>query len=158
VWVYGVDKNFQQKQGAPEDIGKQTEEPPQPVDDYQAEEIARRKAEVENVRRKVEEAIRNAADNGTMQKWEAEVQKHVDAEARAAKFEAEAEKQKCKAEAAEREAEAARVVVLEAASGLEKAAASEMLHEACNRARFARDKAVRARAGAESAARQARSW
>jgi hypothetical protein len=76
------------------------------MDGCQAEEIAKQKAEVENVRRKVGEAIRNAA--GTeMRRLEAEVQKHVDAEARAAKLEAEAEDAKCKAEAKEREADAA---------------------------------------------------
>ena len=158
MWVHGVDKNFQQKQGAPGDIGKQTEEPPQPVDDCQAEEIARRKAEVENVRRKVEEEIRQATNNGNLWRWEANVQKHVDAEARAARFEAEAEDAKCKAEAAEREAEAARVVVLEAASGLEKVAAGEIARLACNTATNARYVADCARTRAANAAREAQSW
>jgi hypothetical protein len=158
VWVHGVDKSFQQKQGAPEDIRKQTKEPPQPVDDCEAEEIARGKAEVENVRRKVEEAIRNAADNGTMRSWEAEVRKHVDAEARAAKFEAEAEDAKCKAEAAEREAKAARVVLREATSGLEKVAAGKVVRAASSRASYARDAADCARAQAANAAREAQSW
>jgi hypothetical protein len=54
------DKCFQEKQAGPEDVSKQTEEPPQPVDDCQAEEITRRKAEV--VRSKVEEAIRGLTD------------------------------------------------------------------------------------------------
>jgi hypothetical protein len=157
VWVHGVDKSFQQKQGAPEDIEKQTEEPPQPVDDCQAEEIAGRKAEVESVRRKVEDAIRNATYSGR-RRWEAEVQKHVDAEARAAKFEAQAEDAKCRAEAAEREAEAARVVVLEVTSGLEKAAAGEVVRAACNTASNARYEADCARIEAARAAREARSW
>ena len=125
----GVDQSFQQKQGAPEDIGKQTEELPQPMDDCQAEEIARRKAEVENVRRNVEEAMRNAT-NGTIARWNAEVQERAAEGARVAEFEAQAEDAMCKAEAAEREAEAARVVVLEAVSGLEKAAASEVARAA----------------------------
>jgi hypothetical protein len=156
--VNGVDKDVQEKQGAPEDTSKQTEEPPQPVDDCQAEEIARRKAEVENVRRKVEGVIRNAVYNGAKLRLEAEVRKHADAEARAAKCEAQAEDATCRAEAAEREAVAARVVVLEAAPGLEKAAASEVARAACNTGYNARREADRARVEAARAAREARSW
>jgi len=156
--VNGVDQSFQQKQGTPEDIGKQTEELPQPMDDCQAEEIARRKAEVENVRRKVEEAMRNAS-NGTMKRWKAKVQERAVDEARAAELEAKAEDAKCGAEAAEHEAEAAGVVVLEAVSGLEKAAASEVARAACRTAGEARHMANDARRAAKDAARTAaRSW
>jgi hypothetical protein len=128
------------------------------VDDCQAEKIARRKAEIENVRRKVEEEIRKARGSVKMRLWEAEVQKHVDAEARAARFEAEAEDAECEAEAAEREAEAARVVVLEAASRLEKVAAGEVARAACNTSRDARYGAACARDKAAKAAIKARSW
>jgi membrane protein involved in colicin uptake len=167
VWVNGVDKSFQEKQGAPENIGEQTEEPPQPMDDCQAKEIAMRKAEVENMRRKVEEAMRNA-DNRTMMKWKAEAKRRAEAEARAAelkaKAEAEAEDAKRKAEAAEREAEAAEreaeavnVVVLEAVSGLEKAAASEVASAASRTASKARYMADGA-ADAAKAAAKATPW
>jgi hypothetical protein len=154
VWVNGVDKGFQQKQGAPEDIGKQTEELSQPMDDCLAEEIARRKAEVENVRRKVEEVMHDAGDR-TMTKWKAEVQERADEEERAAELKAKAEVAKCNAEAAEREAEAARVVVLEAVSGLEKAAASEIVRAACSTARRAKLSADNAREAAKMAAKKA---
>ena len=154
MWVVGVDKSFQQKQGAPEDMGKQTEEPPQPMDDCQAEEIARREAEVENVRRKVEEAMRNA-DNQKMWGWEAEVQQRVNEEARAAELEAKAEDAKRKAEAADREAEATRVVVLEAVSGLEKVVAKEVLREALTTAYNAKNEADTASRLAATAARKA---
>jgi hypothetical protein len=157
VWVHGVDKSFQQKQEAPEDIGKQTKEPLQPVNGCEAEEIARQKAEVENVRRKVEETMRNAGD-GTMRKWKARLQNHVDAEARAAKFEAEEKDATSKAEAAEREAKAAKVVLLEATSGLEKVAASEVVHAAWSTVRKAGYEARCAREQAVNAAREARSW
>jgi hypothetical protein len=159
MWVNSVDQSFQQKQGVPEDIGKQTEELPQLMDDCEAEEIARRKAEVENVRRKVEEAIRKVDDNGTMWMWKAEVKKRAAEEARAAELEAKAEDAKCKAEAAEREAEAARVVVLEAVPGLEKMAASEVARAACGAARDARFMADNARVEATDAAgTAARLW
>ena len=150
MWVNEADKRFQKIQGAPEDIDKQTEEP----GDCEAEEIARRKAEVENVRRKVEEAIRNAG-YGKMNQWQAEVKRRVDEKARAAELEVKAEDAKCRAEAAGREAEAARVVVLEAVSDLEKAAASETAHAAYKEARDARYWADRAKGEASSAASQA---
>ena len=154
----GVDKSFQQKQGAPQDTGKQTKKPPQPMDDCQAEEIARRKAEVENVRRKVGEAIR-LADGRTVKRWEALVKERVNEEARVAELKATAEDEKCKAEAAEREAEAAKVVVLEAWSALEKAAASEVVREARKTASDARGRAERARVAAGGTARKAAwSW
>ena len=117
----GADKSLQKIQGAPEAIDEQTEEP----GDFEAEEIARRKAEVENVRRKVERAMRTAGQ-GTMRQWRTEVEKRVYEKAIAAELGAKAENAKCRAEAAEREAEVARVVVLEAVSELEKAAASEI--------------------------------
>ena len=151
----GVDKSFQQKQGAPESIaGKQTEQPPQPMDDCQAEEIARRKDEVENVRRKVEEAMRTAGAQKRM-KWKAEVDKRVAEEVKAAGLEARAKDAESKAEAAEREAEAARVVVLETELGLEKAAASEVAREACATAKSARSEADNATLWAANAARKA---
>ena len=156
--VNGIDQSFQQKQGAPEDIGKRTKEFPQSMNDCQAEEIARQEAEIENVQRKVEEAIRNAND-GKMRKWKTEVQERAVVEARAAEFKAKAEEAKCKAEAAEREAEAARVVVLQTVSGLEKAAASEVARAACSTATSARYWANDARFKAAEAARKAaRSW
>jgi hypothetical protein len=127
------------------------------MDDCEAEEIARRKAEVENVRRKVEEAMQKANYNGSMWKWEAEAEERAAEEARAAELEAKAEDATCKAEAAEREAEAARVVVLEAVSGLEKAAASEVVRAARKTASEAWHVVDRARAGAE-AARRAALW
>ena len=145
-----ADKRFQKTQGAPEDIDKQTEEP----GDFEAEEIARRKAEVENARRKVEEAMRFPA-YGKMGKWQAEVRKRVDEKARATELEVKAEDAKCRAEAAEREAEAARVVVLEAVSDLEKAAASEIARAAYKEAGDARNRAYRAKEEASSAASQA---
>jgi hypothetical protein len=154
VWVDGVDNIFQQKQRAPE----QTEEPPQPMDDFQTEEIARRKAEVENVRRKVEEAM-HSADGRTMRKWELQVNERSSEEARAADLEAKAEDAERKAEAAEREAEAARVLVLETVSGIEKAAAGEVSRLANRTAKQARNEADSARAGAAYAAQRAnRSW
>jgi hypothetical protein len=55
-----------------------------------------------------------------------EAEKRAAEETRASKLKAKAESAECKAQAAEREAQAARVVVLEAVSGLEKAAASEV--------------------------------
>jgi hypothetical protein len=143
--VNGVDKSFQQKQGAPDDIGKQTEEPPQLMSDSQAEEVARRRAEVENMRRKVEETMRKAGKK-TKSRWSAEVQKRVDEdwEARVAELEAEAEDAKCKAEVA-------KFVVLEA-SGLEKAAASDVARAACRTASEARYMVELARVEAEEAA------
>ena len=122
----GADKSLQKIQAAPEDIDKQTEEP----GDCQAEEIARRKAEVENARLKVEKSM-GAAGQGTMSRWQAEVDKRVIEKARATQLEAKAEDAKCRAEAAEREAKAARVVVFEAVLELKKAAASEIARAAC---------------------------
>jgi len=102
----------------------------------------------------VEEAMRNA-NSQKMWKWEAEVQRRADEEARAAEFEAKAEDATCKAEAAEREAEAARVVVLEAVSGLEKVVASEVVREALTTAYNAKNEADTASRLAATAARKA---
>jgi uracil phosphoribosyltransferase len=117
-----------------------TEELQQPLEDRQAKATAKRNPEVENVRRMVEAAILNA-DQETMMKWKAE-----------ADLKTKAEEANCKAEAAEREAEAARVVVLEAATGLEKAAANEVRRATCSAAKAARDEARKA------ARKAAKSW
>ena len=141
-------------QQAPEDVDKQTEEP----GDFEAEEIARQKAEVENVRRKVEGLMR-AAGQGTMRQWQTEVEKRAVEKTRATELGAKAENAKCMAEAAEREAKAARVVVLEAVTELEKAAASCVARAACSEAKDARYEAVKAKERAScAAATAARSW
>ena len=114
----GVDKSFQEKQAAPEDISGQREELQQPLVDRQAKTTTNCKPEVENVRRKVAELILNA-DEGKMMKWKIEAEKCAAVEAGVSALKAKAEDAKCKAEVAEREADAAEVVVLEAVSGLE---------------------------------------
>jgi hypothetical protein len=156
VWTNGVDKSFQEKQAAPEDFSEQREELQQPLEDCQAKAITKR-PEIENVRRMVEAAMLKA-DEGKLMEWKAEAEQRVAEEARAAELEAKAEDAKCKAEAAEREAEAAereakaaRVVVLEAATGLEKAAASEVKRALCSAAKVAKDKAYKARGAAATA-------
>jgi hypothetical protein len=160
VWVNGVDKSFQRKQGAPEDIGKQIEEPLPTMDECQAEEKARQEAEIESARRKVEETMRNARFTGGMtSRWEAVVRQRVADEEKAAGLKVKAEDAKCKADAAKREAYAATVVALEAAPGLEKAAASEVARVANATSENARYRADETRREAESAARNAaRSW
>lgn len=99
------------------------------MDDCQAEEMAR-KTNIENVRRQVEEAMRNVNER-RMTKWKAGVQERVVKEERAAELKAKAEDAKCKAEAAR--------VVLEAASGLEKAAANDVARAANKRAKCRAD-------------------
>jgi colicin import membrane protein len=160
--VNGVDKRFQEKQAAPEDISMQREELQQPLEDCQAKTTTNCKPEVENVRRMVEAAMLNA-DEGKMMVWKAEAEKRAVQKARAADVEARAEDAKCKAEAAEleaeaamREAEAARVVMLEAATELERAAASEVKDTVRSTARGARDKADNAWKAAALAANRAK--
>jgi hypothetical protein len=149
----GVDKNFQEIQAAPEDTSGQREELQQPLEDRQAKATAKRKAEVENVRRIVEEAILNA-DEGKMMKWKAEAERRAAAEeARVSDLNAKAERANCKAEAAEREAKAARVVMLEAATELEKVVAGEVMHAASGVAKLARGEAKKAKKAAKKGAK-----
>jgi hypothetical protein len=133
----GVDKFQEKEQEAPENIGVRTEEPAQPMEDGQAEEKAGCTPEVENIRRKVKEAMRKAEEKEIMER-KAEKAKCEAWEARLAPFKAKAEEAKSKAEAAEREVEAARVVMLEAVTEREKAAAGEVSREACDAASWAR--------------------
>jgi hypothetical protein len=149
----GVDKSFQEKQAAPGDRSGQREELQQPLEDRQVKAIAKHKPEVENVRRLVEEAMLNA-DGGKMMKWKAAAEKYAAGEARVSDLKAKAVDAECKAEAAERKAKAARVVV-EAVSGLEKAAASEVMRAACGAAIVARSEANKAKKAAKKAANQA---
>ena len=121
----GVDKSFQEKQAASEDISGQREELQQPLEDRQAKTTANCKPEVENVRRMVEALMLNA-DEGTMTKWKDKAERCAAEEARVSDLKAEAEDAKRTAEAAECEDEAARVM-FEAASGLEKVAAREVM-------------------------------
>jgi len=147
----GLNKNFQEKQAAPEDISGQREELQQSLGGRQAKATATRKPEVENVRHMMEAAMLKA-DEGKLMEWKAEAEKHAAEKARAAELKAVAEDAKCKAEAAEleaevaeREAEAAKVLELEAATELEKAAESEVRHAVCRAANMARDKTKRAK-------------
>ena len=150
----GVDKNFQEKQAAPEDISEQREELHQPLEDRQAKVTAKRRPEVENMRRIVEEAMLNA-DEGKMAKWKAEAEKSAAEEARVSDLKAKAEEAECRAVATEREAEAARIVMLEAATELEKAVASEVRRVASGAAKLARDEANKAKKAATKAANRA---
>jgi hypothetical protein len=86
VWINGIDKGFQEKEEAQEDVDVRTEGLAKVMEDGQAEVMSRYEARVEAVRHMVKEAQRTAK----------------------------AEEMKHKAEAAEREAEAARVATLEA--------------------------------------------
>jgi hypothetical protein len=154
----GVDESFQEKQAAPEDISGRREELQRLLEDCLAKATAKRKPEVENVQRMVVEAMLKA-DEGKMMEWKAEAERRV---AEESGLEAEARNAKCKAgaaeleaEAAEREAEAARVVMLEAATELEKAAASEVRRAACKAAKVARAQAKKARKAATKAANRA---
>jgi hypothetical protein len=100
VWIHGIDKGFQEKQEAQEDIDVRTERLAQLMEDSQAEVMARYEARVEAVRHMVKEAERKAKAEDMKRK-------------EAAEHEAEAAKEKLEAEAAEvarRQAEAARVV------------------------------------------------
>ena len=139
----GVDKSFQEKRAAPEDISGQREELQQPLEDRQAKTTANCKPEVENVRRKVAELILNA-DEEKMTKWKTEAEKCAAVEARVSALKAKAEDAKCKVEVAELEADAAEVVVLEAVSGLEKAAAREVMRATRSAAQVARARAIKA--------------
>jgi hypothetical protein len=151
-----IDESFQEnlKQAAPGDINGQREEVDQPsAEDHQAKATAKHKPEVENVRRMVEAAMLKA-DEGKKMKWKADAEKYGAEEAKVSGLKAKAEKAACKAEAAEREAEAARVVVLEAVSGLEKAAANEVRRAVCSTAKAARVEAKKAKKAATKAANQ----
>jgi hypothetical protein len=86
VWIHGIDKGFQEKQEAQEDIDVRTERLAQLMEDSQAEATARYEARVEAVRHMVKEAERKAK----------------------------AEDMRRRAGAAERQAEAERVAKLEA--------------------------------------------
>jgi hypothetical protein len=106
----------------------------------------------------VEEAMLNA-DEGKMTKWKAEAEKCAAEETRASKLKAKAESAECKAQAAEREAQAARVVMLEAVSGLEKVAAREVMRATCIAASTARSQAHHANdKAAEAAGKAAQPW
>jgi hypothetical protein len=154
----GVDKGFQEKQAASEDISGQREELQQPLEDRQAKTTANCEPEVENVRRMVEEAMLNA-DVGKMTKWKAEAEKCAAEETRVSKLKAKAESAECKAQAAEREAQAARVVMLEAVSGLEKVAAREVMRATRIAASTARSQAHHANdKAAEAAGKAAQPW
>ena len=89
VWMNGIDKGFQEKEEAKEDIEVRTEGLAQVMEDSQAEVTVRYEARVGAVRHMVKEAERTA----------------------------EAEEMKRKAEAATREAEVTRVAKLEAEVG-----------------------------------------
>jgi len=102
----------EKKQEAPENIGVQTEESAQAMEDSQAEETATCKPEDENVRRKVKEAMHKAEGKEMMQRKAEEAKREAE-ESRLAQLKAEAEEAQCKAEAAERKVEAARVVMLD---------------------------------------------
>jgi hypothetical protein len=148
------DKSFQEKQAAPEDISGHREELQQPSEVRQAKATAKRKPEVENMQRMVEAAMFKA-DEGKMMKWKADAERHAAEEAKVSDLKAKAEGAECKAEAAERNAEAAKVVMLEAVSGLEKAAANEVRRAACSAATAARGEAKKAKKAAKKAANQA---
>ena len=97
--------------------------------------------EVENVRRMVEEAMLKA-DEGKVSKWKAEAEKRAAEEAKVSELKVKAERAVCKAEAKEREAEAARVIMLEAATELEKAVVSEVRFAVCRAAKEAKDEEI----------------
>ena len=154
----GVNKDFQDIQAAPEGISGQREELRQPLEDCQcqAKATAKRNLEVENARRMVEEAMLNV-DEGKIMKWKAETERSASEEARVSDLKAKAESANRKAEAAEREAEAVRVVMLEAATELEKAAASEVMLVVSSVAKLARAEAKKAKKAATKAKNQAKS-
>jgi hypothetical protein len=136
----GINKNFQEIQAAPEDISGQREELQQPSEGRRAKATAKRNLEIENAWRIVEEAMLNA-DEGKIMKWKAEAEKSAAEEARVSDLKAKAEW----ADKTEREAEAARVVMLEAATELEKVVAGEVMRAASSVAKLARGEANKAR-------------
>ena len=136
MWINGVDKSFQEKQAASEDISGQREELQQPLEDRQAKTTANFKPEVENVRRMMEELMLNT-DEGTMTRWKDKAERCTAKEARVSDLKAAAEDAKYKAEAAEREAEEANTM-FGAVSGLEKVVAREVLRTAQGAATSAR--------------------
>jgi hypothetical protein len=144
------------KQEAPENIGARTEEPAQPIEDSQAEETARCTPEVETIRRRVKEAMRLAEEKVLME-YNAEEARRQAREAKLAQQKVKVEKAKCKAEAADREAEAARLVILEAVTESEKAAASAVSEEASKAAKKARSAAVTAAQQLEAMAKSKKS-
>lgn len=105
--------------------------------------------------RRMVEAAMLKADEGKKMKWKAEAERHGAEEAKVSDLKTKAESAVRKAEAVEREAEAARVVVLEAVSGLEKAAANEVRRAICSTAKTARGEANKAKKAAKKAANQA---
>ena len=157
MWINGVDKSFQEKQGAPEDISGQREELQQPLEDRQAKTTANLKPEVENVRRMMEELMLNT-DEGTMTRWKDKAERCTAKEARVSALKAIAEDAEYKAEMAEREAEEANIM-FKAVSGLEKVVAREVLHTAQGAATSAKGLANDARYKAAIAAVEAsQSW
>ena len=160
MWI-AVDKCFQGKQEAPEEIGGQTEELEQPMADNQAEATAKFKPRVENV---WQGSIFEATNEGKVKGWIAEggeAEKRAAEEATVAKLKAQAEEalRKMEAEAEKRAAEEATVAELKAQAGEARCKAEALEREAmaaraqAKRAKMAANQAVAAAAKSAKSAK-----